>query len=112
MGDLSLCWGPCHEEIYVIGKGWTGKRRSNVYSVDGLPSSSKKRPKHPTPKPIPLMVELVQRCPEGTILDPFMGSGATLLAAKESGRKSIGIEIEEEYCELTANRLRGTTHEK
>lgn len=105
MGDLSCTWGPCHEEIYVIGEGWTGKRRSNVYSVDGLPAGAKERPNHPTPKPLPLMRQLIERCPEGVILDPFMGSGTTLRAAKDLNRRSIGIEIDEKYCEIAARRL-------
>jgi site-specific DNA-methyltransferase (adenine-specific) len=62
---------------------------------------------HPTEKPIELMRWCLRLAPEAkTILDPFMGSGTTLRAAKDLGRKAIGIEIEERYCEIAANRLR------
>lgn len=63
---------------------------------------------HPTQKPLELLNWCVgQYSKEGhTILDPFMGSGTTLRAAKDLGRKAIGIEIEEKYCEIAVERLR------
>jgi DNA modification methylase len=61
---------------------------------------------HPTQKPLPLMRWCLTFVPAaGTILDPFMGGGTTLLAAKLEGRRAIGIEVEERYCEIAANRL-------
>jgi DNA modification methylase len=52
-----------------------------------------------------LMTRCIGYMPNGVILDPFMGSGTTLRAAKDLGRKAIGIEIEERYCEIAVNRL-------
>ena len=61
---------------------------------------------HPTQKPVELMRWCLGFFPNAlTILDPFMGSGTTLRAAKDLGRKAIGIEIEERYCEIAAKRL-------
>jgi site-specific DNA-methyltransferase (adenine-specific) len=62
---------------------------------------------HPCPKPLNLFRWLVSKaCDDGaTVLDPFMGSGTTLEAAKGLGRRAIGIEIEERYCEIAAKRL-------
>lgn len=62
---------------------------------------------HPTPKPLAMISSFVERFTNAneTILDPFAGGGTTLLAAKLQGRKAIGIELEEKYCELIANRL-------
>lgn len=106
MGDLSIPWGPGHEEIYVLGTGFVGKHRSNVIRVPTLSAASKERPDHPTPKLVSLMVRLIEYCPPlAEVIDPFMGSGTTLRAAKDLGRKAIGIEIEERYCEIAARRL-------
>jgi site-specific DNA-methyltransferase (adenine-specific) len=59
---------------------------------------------HPAEKPVPLLSALLRVCGD-TVLDPFAGSGASLVASKLSGRKAIGIEIEERYCEAAARRL-------
>lgn len=62
---------------------------------------------HPTQKPLGIISPLVEySCPEnGVVLDPFMGSGTTLIAAVEAGKRAIGIEINEEYCEVAVKRL-------
>jgi site-specific DNA-methyltransferase (adenine-specific) len=61
---------------------------------------------HIAGKPEPLMNAIVRICPAGgTVLDPFAGSGSTLKACKLTGRKAIGIEIEETWCETTKARL-------
>ncbi len=60
---------------------------------------------HPCPKPIDLFAKLIKKLRAETVLDPFMGSGTTLEAAKNLGVKAIGIEIEERFCEMAANRL-------
>lgn len=62
-------------------------------------------PEHPSPKPFEAMRWLISRLPGDLILDPFMGSGTTLRAAKDLGRKAIGIEVEERYCEIAAKRM-------
>ena len=61
---------------------------------------------HPTQKPLPLMRWCLELFPHAqTILDPYMGSGTTLRAAKDCGRRAIGIEQNERYCEIAAKRL-------
>jgi len=95
------------EEIYVLGDGWP-KVDSPMRSV--LPTTESRSHAvveigHPTPKPIGLMEILLDRCPAGVVADPFAGSGSTLIAARNLGRPSIGVELEERYCELIAKRL-------
>jgi DNA modification methylase len=81
---------------------WTNKdMRIRVF--DGKRSDVGRE--HPTQKTLELFKWCVNLLGGQTILDPFMGSGTTLRAAKDLGRKAIGIEIEEKYCEIAAQRM-------
>jgi hypothetical protein len=105
MGALDLPWKPSHQEIYVLGKGFTGRRGSDVLTYAPVQSLGYNGRVHPHEKPVTLMAALIDKCPPGVIADPFAGSGATLVAAKQLGRKAIGVELEEKYCEIIARRL-------
>jgi DNA modification methylase len=61
---------------------------------------------HPCPKPLDLFKRLLLKCKSEAVLDPFLGSGTTVVAAKHLGIRAIGIEIEERFCALAADRLR------
>ena len=107
MGDLSWPWKPNYEEIYILGEGFAGPRTTSVLrylAIAGTVAVTQGR-SHPTEKPVGLMRDLILKCPGHTVLDPFMGSGATLVAAKSVGRRAIGIEIEERYCDIAVRRL-------
>ncbi|WP_329390078.1 DNA-methyltransferase [Streptomyces sp. NBC_01716] len=92
-----------------------GKRKRHTWTDDGSrmvttvigASCMRGRAIHPTEKPVPLLDPLIRyACPPGgLVLDPFAGSGSTLDAARQSGRRAIGIEANEEYCERAALRL-------
>lgn len=94
-----------------------GDRGPSIYqSEDGGPRlmrsvlqvrSEHGRAVHPTQKPLGILTPLIRYSapPGGLVLDPFMGSGSTLRAAKDCGRRAVGIEIREEFCEVAAERL-------
>lgn len=113
MGDLTIPWGSTQEEIYVLGKWFIpeGKKRSGsvlphkppvTWSGDKAGAAARL---HPNEKPIALMRDLIGKCPPGTIIDPFMGSGSTLRAAKDLGRHCIGIELDPKWCAVAVGRL-------
>jgi site-specific DNA-methyltransferase (adenine-specific) len=104
MGDTSFPWRPTYELIYVAGPGWAGSRSEAVLRYPHS-STAARDTGHPTPKPVALMQELIGKAGGGGVVaDPFAGSGATLVAAKRLGRRVIGVELDEAYCEVAARR--------
>lgn len=101
-GDPATCWKRDVEMVGVRNNPpLNGSRDSaslNYRALSPPPSG------HFCEKPVDLVQYLVWKVPGDVILDPFMGSGTTLVAAKNLGRKAIGIEIEERYCEIAAQR--------
>lgn len=87
-----------HESIYARGMV---RANNGTFSVFTIYPDQKD---HIHAKPLALMTALISTCPTGIITDPFAGSGSTLMAAKNLGRKSIGVELEERYAEIIAKR--------
>ena len=111
---LAGCWysiAPHWEPIIILvkGKPWRPFRSEFVMSdvrdhnvvTDGVAGG------HPTVKPVRLMIDLIEfSCPpNGTVLDPFVGTGTTLVAARKLGRQAVGIELSEAYCRQAVRRL-------
>ena len=120
---VSIVWGGNYFDSLPVSRGWliwvkpernftlseaelAWTNRDTVVRVYDGPRSDYGRV-HPTQKPLRLMEWCIDWSGNTTqtILDPFMGSGTTLVAAKRLGRQAIGIEIEEKYCEIAAKRL-------
>jgi site-specific DNA-methyltransferase (adenine-specific) len=112
-----LVWDKQH---FGMGAYWRNQHENIIFASNGMPNPMLNRGMgsvircrtvsssariHPTEKPSALLDQILSAVPGETILDPFMGSGTTLRAAKDLGRKAIGIEIEEKYCEIAAKRL-------
>lgn len=107
-GARRLPWFSADEEIYVLGGGFGGNPEQSVYATTEIRAGAHgevAKISHPTPKPVGLLERLIAKCPEGVIAEPFAGSGSTLLAARNLGRKAIGVELDERYCEIAARRL-------
>lgn len=106
-----LPWRKDWEPIFVLGKEWPKEpsMRSSVVATSELSAGGYRgyatMTGHPHTKPIDVMSKLIEACPTGLIADPFAGSGSTLLAARNMGRRAVGVELEEKYCEMTARRL-------
>lgn len=92
-------------EVVVIGSNGEPNWHSYDYG-NVLKAMRVTKGEHPHEKPLELLRPLIETCcpPSGTVLDLFMGGGTTLQAAKQLGRKAIGIEIDERYCEIAAQR--------
>lgn len=99
--DCELVWTNLKQAVRLIKYRWKG--------ILQQPGKERDIRKHPTQKPLHVIKWVISQADKhgenNTILDPFMGSGTTLRAAKDLGRKAIGIEIEEKYCEIAVKRL-------
>lgn len=98
-------WRRNVEAVYLLGE-WpripaarSAVLKSNAKAVAAYQHG------HPHGKPGDVMETLIASCPPGVIADPFAGGGSTLVAARNLGRKAVGVEIEERYCELIVRRL-------
>jgi DNA modification methylase len=97
--DCELAWTNMERAVRKFRWRWNGMLQENG-------GAKKEQRFHPTQKPLALMRWCLSLVPDAaTVLDPFMGSGTTLVAAKLEGRQAVGIEISEKYCEAAANRL-------
>ena len=93
--DAELAWTNLDAPVRVF----------RLSRIDAFVNKAEQAKTHPTEKPVGLMRWCLEFVPDAaTTLDPFMGSGTTLRAAKDLGRKAIGIELEEKYCQIAAER--------
>jgi site-specific DNA-methyltransferase (adenine-specific) len=98
------------EAVYLVGK-WPsalGGRSSLLRTgarLQGTSNGTSGRYGHPHAKPVDVMEQLISACPPGVIADPFAGAGSTLIAARNFGRRAIGVEVDEGYAEKAALRL-------
>jgi site-specific DNA-methyltransferase (adenine-specific) len=96
---------PVHEWIMVIAKRDfrltdTGSRKTDVWSFPQARDNE-----HPAPFPLGLPLNILESAPANLVLDPFMGSGTTAIACERLGKKWVGVEISEKYCEMAAKKI-------
>lgn len=97
--DCELAWTNMERAVRKFKYRWNGMLQERM-------GADKEQRVHPTQKPLPLMRWCLSLVPDAqTILDPFMGSGTTLVAAQLEGKTAVGIEINEVYCEAAVKRL-------
>lgn len=122
MGDLTMPWSTSHEPITFAVYEPSAANRAKGYGrlsarirkgsvIRSMRTNGAATTRHPTEKPVDILRQLIESssCMGEMVLDPFMGVGSTLVAAVLEGRKAIGIEIEERYCEIAAARLAQST---
>ena len=106
MGDLKFPWKGSFELIYIRGNVWRGSRDEGVLKGHIQVSWETRGRSHPHQKPVSLCEELIKKLPAScTVLDPFMGSGTTGVAAVKLGRRFIGIELEPKYFDIACKRI-------
>ena len=100
---------PQHEFIYLCHKGKVNKpikTYTDIWKIPRVFCDKVHYTLHPHQKPIKLLSKIINIYPSDIILDPFAGSGTTLVAAKELGRQFIGFEIEQKYVDICNERLK------
>ena len=102
--DAELAWTNYERAVRLKRYQWNGFVRGGLAGKAAVAAEPRY---HPTQKPLAVMSWVISLCPERptSILDPFMGSGTTLVAAKNLGIRAVGIEREERYCEIAVRRL-------
>ncbi len=109
-GAMGSFWRNDHEWIPVFSKGQPAPLPNGGF-FNTWAETKPQGGEHPTVKPEGLIGRLVEAAP-GTVLDPWMGSGTTLVAAARLGRKAIGVEVDRRYCDLAIARLGAVTAER
>lgn len=116
-GNMQIPWGTTHEPISFAvraadkgpisaKRGW-GAAKLRQGTVLECPVTARGKMRHPTEKPVALLRQLIEASslPDDVVLDPFMGSGSTCVAALAEGRRTVGIEIDPLMCQVAVGRI-------